>query len=261
MKSSPDPAAIAHIADLLSSAESALFITGAGISAESGLPTYRGIGGLYENAVTEEGVPIDVALSGSMLRKNPRLTWKYIHQLERACRGARFNRAHRILAELERRLSRVWVLTQNIDGLHSDAGSRNVIEIHGSVRRLGCMQCGDLREIRNYDGLESLPSCRHCNGLLRPDVVLFGEMLPELALERLYRELGTGFDLVFSIGTMSTFSYIAEPVISASRAGLPTIEINPGITEVSPYVSHRIPTGAVPALEALARAMRLSSSA
>ena len=116
---------IERVASFLRSASSVLFVTGAGISADSGLPTYRGIGGLYEGAETPEGIPIEEALSGYMMRKNPALTWKYIQQIEAASRGASFNRAHSVLAEAERRFERVWVLTQNVDGLHRMAGSKN----------------------------------------------------------------------------------------------------------------------------------------
>lgn len=260
MKNALDPKLVAEVAEILSAAESALFITGAGISADSGLPTYRGIGGLYEDAMTEEGMPIEVALSGAMFQERPELSWRHIQEIERACRGARHNRAHTILAELESRLPRACVLTQNVDGLHTDAGSRSVIEIHGSLRRLLCTQCSKLTEIANFERLPPLPTCDDCQGTLRPDVVLFGEMLPRVALERLQRELERGFDVVVSIGTTSTFPYIAEPVVMASRLGLPTIEINPGQTEVTPYVGYRLREGAAAALEAVAKVMGLSES-
>ena len=97
------------VASFLKKARSVLFITGAGISADSGLPTYRGIGGLYEDADTPEGIPIEDALSGEMMRRNPGLTWKYIHQIESSSRGASFNRAHAVLAEAEERFERVTV--------------------------------------------------------------------------------------------------------------------------------------------------------
>src|SRR6187549_2898453 len=113
---------------LLASARSALFITGAGVSAASGIPTYRGIGGLYGDKETDEGLAIEEALSGGMFQSRPEVTWKYIHQIERACRGARFNAAHAAIARLERRIARCWVLTQNVDGFHRIAGSTNVID-------------------------------------------------------------------------------------------------------------------------------------
>ncbi len=99
MLNPPDPAITARIAEKMRHSRRLLFITGAGISADSGLPTYRGIGGLYNNQMTEENFSIETALSGSMLEANPAITWKYLYQIEEACRGARFNDAHAIIAE------------------------------------------------------------------------------------------------------------------------------------------------------------------
>lgn len=249
--SDPDPREVAEVADALGRAESVLVITGAGMSAESGLPTYRGLGGLYQDIGTEDGVDIEEALSGPMLRSRPEVTWKYIGQIERACRGARHNRAHEIVAELERKIARVWVLTQNVDGFHRDAGSKNVIEIHGNLRHLECTRCGSTEEVQDYSGLEIPPRCPSCSGLVRPKVVLFGEMLPGDQIATLERELTRGFDIVFSIGTSSLFPYIAEPVVLARRMGRLAVEINPGRTPVSSVVTHRLGCGAVAGLEAI----------
>jgi NAD-dependent deacetylase len=217
-----------------------LAITGAGISADSGLPTYRGIGGLYEAADTEDAMPIEEALSGRMMRQRPAITWKYIHQIESACRDRCHNAGHEALAQLEQRVERMTILTQNIDGFHRAAGSRNVIEIHGCVHELYCVRCADERRVPNYAGMDVPPKCAGCGGLVRPRVVLFGEMLPEEAIERLHQVMGEGVDLVLTIGTTSVFPYIAGPVVQAAQAGVPTVEINPGDTEVSHVVRHRI---------------------
>lgn len=239
----------------LRSARSVLVITGAGMSADSGLPTYRGIGGLYEGAATDDGMPIELALSGVMLRHDPSITWKHIARIEEACRGAGPNEGHRVLARWERRFPRFWILTQNVDGLHQAAGSQNVIPIHGDVHRLHCTVCADAFEVPDYAGMAIPPTCRVCGGLVRPAVVLFGEMLGPANVSRLERELRGGFDLVISIGTTSAFPYIAGPVEDAARRGVPTIEINPGTTEVSRLVAHRFETGASAALVVLDRAL------
>lgn len=238
-------------AALLAGARRVLAITGAGVSADSGLPTYRGIGGLYEDAATEDGLPIEEALSGDMMRRRPELCWKYIHQIESSCRGARHNPAHVALAALQQRFGQFTILTQNIDGFHADAGSRDVIEIHGNLRRLYCVHCGAEREVADYAGLKVPPNCDRCGGLERPRVVLFGEMLPEPALDRLYGLLGEGVDAVLSIGTTSVFPYIAAPVLMARRQRIPSIEINPGHSEVSGLVDLRIRERAAVALPAL----------
>jgi NAD-dependent deacetylase len=248
-----DPAVLDSVSLVFARARSVLFITGAGISADSGLPTYRGIGGLYEDATTEDGLEIEEALSGDMLRERPEVCWKYIHQIERACRGATWNRAHEVLALMERRYERTWVLTQNVDGLHRRAGSNNLIEIHGDVHQLTCTQCDYRDRVEDYAALSIPPRCPDCGAIVRPEVVLFGEMLPGAAVAALERELGRGFDLVVSIGTTSVFPYIAAPVVLARRAGRDTVEINPGTTGVSHAVAHRMRSRAAVALDAIWR--------
>jgi len=236
-----------EIADLLHRSKRTLFITGAGISADSGLPTYRGIGGLYEDKGTEDGFSIEDALSGEMLRRRPEVTWKYIAQIEKNCRNAGPNPAHFAIARLESELPYTMVLTQNIDGLHRAAGSRNVVEIHGDLHKLICLSCGERERIDSLEGRLLPPVCPTCGARMRPEVTLFGEMLPEAELERFLSALATGFDLVFSIGTTSVFPYIAQPVLQAIRAGMPTVEINPGRTHLSEYVRYQLPMGAAAA--------------
>lgn len=248
-----DSHALDKVARLIADADRILFITGAGISADSGLPTYRGIGGLYHERLTEDGLTIEEALSGEMMRVRPDITWKYIAQIEANCRGAQPNIAHRIIAALEHECPGVWVLTQNVDGLHRAAGSRNLIEIHGTVHRLRCMECRHARTVPDYSGLRIPPDCPVCGGVLRPDVVLFGEMLPENGLRRLEALLADGVDLVVSIGTTSVFPYISGPVWWADQVGVPSVEINPGDTEVSQLVSQRLRLRAAEAMPELWR--------
>ena len=248
-----DPAVLDRVSEVFARARSALFITGAGISADSGLPTYRGIGGLYEGATTDEGLAIEDALSGDMLRDRPEVCWKYIHQIEQACRGATWNRGHEVLALLEGRYERTWVLTQNVDGFHRRAGSKNVIEIHGDVHKLACTRCAYRDTAQDFAALSIPPRCPDCGAIVRPEVVLFGEMLPADAVADLERELCRGFDLVVSIGTTSVFPYIAAPVVLARRAGRDTVEVNPGTTGVSHVVAHRIRNRAAVALDAIWR--------
>jgi len=249
--SAVDMEKIERVVDVLRGCGSVLFVTGAGISADSGLPTYRGIGGLYNTKSTDDGVAIEEALSGEMLVCRPEVSWKYIYQIESACRGARFNRGHQVIAAMEGRFERVWVLTQNIDGFHRDAGSKNIIDIHGDVHQLLCTRCDHTRTVADYAGLKIPPRCPECGSIVRPDVVLFGEMLPRDKCDRLYAELDRGFDIVFSVGTTSVFPYIAHPVQDARRRGVPTVEINPGGTEVSHLIDYQFSSGAAVTLDAL----------
>lgn len=242
---------IKKVVGLLRRCNSILFITGAGISADSGLPTYRGVGGLYEGAATEDGIPIEMALAGETLRNKPEITWKYLSRIEKNCRGAKHNRAHEVLAEMERHFERVWVLTQNIDGFHHAAGSRNVIDIHGDMHNIFCEHCGWKTRVANYEDLEVPPRCPQCKSIARPDVVFFGEMLSPLKVDLMERELGRAFDIYFSIGTTSVFPYIQYPITLAGHLKKPTVEINPSETEISNLVDVRISLGAAQAMDAI----------
>ncbi len=246
-----DHRAVERVADLLDPSKRLLFVTGAGISADSGLPTYRGVGGLYADRPTPMGWRIEEVLSGDMMAIRPDLTWKYLAEIADASRGATFNRGHSVIAEMEAHFADVWTLTQNVDGFHRAAGSTQVIDIHGDMNRLICPKCrwsGDTRSFK----IETLPPpCPRCAKPIRPDVVLFGEMLAKEKLAVLQEQMARGFDVVFSIGTSSLFPYIIEPVMLAHEAGVPTVEINPGETEIADLIEIKIAAGAAEALDAI----------
>lgn len=240
---------INQVVEQLKNSNEIFVVTGAGISADSGLPTYRGIGGLYDNKDTEDGIPIEKALSGPMFRSRPELTWKYLAEIEQGARGAKHNRAHEVLAEMEQHFQRMWILTQNIDGFHSSAGSKNVIEIHGNMHRMKCTVCSYSQEYEDYSDFQIPPVCPECSEMVRPDVVLFEEQLPQKEIQTLYHEAEKMFDLVVSIGTSSYFPYIIEPVILASRMGIPTLEINPSDTSISNVVDIKLGMRAAESLD------------
>ncbi len=244
----------AAVAAAIKRAERVAIFTGAGISAESGLPTYRGVGGLYNDMTVDEGLPIEEVLSGGMFARSPEITWKYIAEIERACRGAAANDAHRAILALEA-VAEVWVITQNVDGFHRDAGSANVIELHGNLADLACTQCDANFTVRDYAELSIPPICDRCAGMMRPSVVLFGEMLPDAAVTEYDRIFRAGFDLIFAIGTTAGFPYIYEPIAQASRQGVTTVEINPDETPLSNVVTHRFTSGAGVALKSILDAM------
>ncbi len=242
-----------EIINHMRSAQRILFITGAGMSADSGLPTYRGIGGLYNNENTDDDMPIEVAISGDMLRSRPEITWKYLLQIANSCHAAKHNDGHKVIAEIEAAKKNTWILTQNIDGFHKEAGSKNTIEIHGTLDRVNCMSCsfdGMTKDIE-IDESNLPPHCPKCGAILRHEVVLFGEQLPDNEINKLYGVLETGYDMVFTIGTTSVFPYIAQPVMLAKQKGIPTVEINPGKTEVSHLVDYKIEDGAAKTLRTL----------
>jgi NAD-dependent deacetylase len=252
----PDPGLVAQAVSMLRGARRILVVTGAGISADAGLPTYRGVGGLYNGVHTEDGMPIEEVLSGPFFEMRPELTWKYLHQIERIARGAAPSAGHRIVAAMQEVFDEVMVLTQNVDGLHRLAGSRNLIDIHGDFERLFCTACDWSEVVKDYAHLAELPRCPACGAVIRPDVVLFGEMLPPAKLERLEAAQSRPFDVVFSIGTSSLFPYIVAPVLTARRQARPTIEVNPEETDISPVVDLRFRTTASAALGAIWEAFR-----
>jgi len=268
------------VAAELRRAKRVLFFTGAGISADSGLPTYRGVGGLYNTGMTEEGYPIEQCLSASMFRVRPDITWKYMFQIGEAVMQCEPNSAHKVIAQWEKEFAqsggKVVVFTQNIDGYHRLAGSENVLEIHGSLGTLFCTKCSwemplDLttrhsREgenpddrlgildsrLRGNDG-SSVPKCPKCNAVIRPRIVMFEEMLPRQVLMQFEEEFdnGNGFDMVFSIGTTAMFPYITGPVSMAIYCGKTTVEINPVVGELSHRVTYHLPMKAADALTRL----------
>lgn len=243
---------IEQVVTILRSSRKIFVVTGAGISADSGLPVYRGIGGLYNENDTEDGIPIEKALSGPVFRSQPEITWKYMGQIEKGARSATFNRGHEVLAEMEKHFDHFWILTQNIDGFHTFAGSENVIEIHGNMYRLRCTSCRKVVSINDYSKIEIPPFCE-CGEMQRPDVVLFEEMLPEVAIQQMYSQQTVDYDLVISIGTSANFPYIAEPIMIARRNGVATVEINPGISNISSFVDIHLKMGAADSLNEIWR--------
>jgi len=216
-------------------------ITGAGVSAESGIPTYRGKGGIYDDP--EEGDRTVEALSGPTLLADPDRTWRAVARLARVSAAARPNPAHLAIAALEGVVERFVLLTQNVDGLHYLAGSRNVIDIHGDVFATRCMSCDATGRLRpeSLAALDRAPVCASCGGILRPDAVLFEEMLPMDKLRRIDREFHADPpDLVVAAGTSAVFPYISRPVFVARALGRLTVEVNPEPTALSGIVDYAL---------------------
>jgi len=224
-----------------------LALTGAGVSAESGLQTFRGPGGLWEGRN-----PIELA-SPEAFARDPLTVWRfYAWRRERAA-AAEPNPGHRALAALEAARERFDLVTQNVDGLHERAGSRRVIRLHGSLWTLRCTAEETEREDRRAD-LGALPPRCTCGALLRPAVVWFGEALPEVALRAATRAAREA-RLVLVIGTAGLVHPAASLPLIAVAAGGYVVEINPEQTPLSPSVHERIaaPSGqALPKLLAAA---------
>jgi NAD-dependent deacetylase len=227
------------LARMLREAGPMLALTGAGVSAESGLATFRGPGGLWEGRD-----PVELA-TPQAFRADPVTVWRFYAWRRAQAAAARPNPAHEALAALERERDDLLLVTQNVDGLHERAGSRRVVRLHGSLWRLRCTEEGTERDDRRADLGELPPRCE-CGALLRPAVVWFGEPLVPETLERSVRAAGEA-TLVLVIGTSSLVYPAAELPRVARAAGAYVVEINPETTPLSAQVDERLsgPAGVV----------------
>ncbi len=203
-------------------------LTGAGISAESGIPTFRGKDGLWNKYD-----PMDLA-TPEAFQRNPKLVWQWYDWRRKLIADAKPNKAHFILADLERKYKDLWIITQNIDGLHQRAGSLKVIELHGNIWTVKCLECGVRYREEKTPLKEIPPRCRNCGGLVRPAVVWFGEPLPKEALEKSY-SCTVSAEVFIVVGTSAQVYPAAELPFVAKSRGAKIIEINPEETPITPY--------------------------
>lgn len=227
----------------LRTARSVLFLTGAGISAESGLPTFRGAGGWWRTHRVE-----DLASPAGFAR-DPRLVWTWYDERRAAYVRAEPNAGHVAIARLEERYGDFTVATQNVDSLHLRAGSRNVVELHGNLREARCDGCGERRPLENgrpFDRIEHA-----CGGRFRPDIVWFGEPLPAAAWEAAAGAAQRA-DVVFAVGTSGIVHPAASLATLHARHAF-VVEVNPHESALTPRadVSLRGPAATIlPALVA-----------
>jgi NAD-dependent deacetylase len=209
----------------LRSASSVVALTGAGISAESGIPTFRGAGGLWRQFRPEE-----LATPEAFVR-DPKLVWEWYSWRRSLIASAQPNAGHYALAELESRVPRFTLITQNVDGLDDRCGVRNVLKLHGDIWMVRCVSCGGNGRDERLQFRELPPRC-DCGGLLRPGVVWFGEALPAdawAAAERAAVEAA----VMLVVGTSAVVYPAAALVPLARSAGARVIEINPEVTPIS----------------------------
>lgn len=223
----PSDADLARAADIVRAAGRVAVLTGAGVSAESGVPTFRDADGLWEGHAVE-----DVATPAAFLR-DPALVWKFYNQRRDNLRSVEPNAGHYALARLEARYpdGHFALVTQNVDGLHRRAGSRNLIELHGNIARTRCTGCRAIED-RGLEPLGAVPACPHCAAPLRPDIVWFTEELPVDAWHRA-KTAAAECDCLLVIGT-SAVVYPAAGLISYAECNVsPVIEINLKRTDAS----------------------------
>jgi NAD-dependent deacetylase len=229
-------ALIARAVNDLAPARQAVALTGAGISIDSGIPPFRGKGGLWERFD-----PMEIAHIDSFIR-NPAMVWKVlVKDLKDIIDRARPNDGHKGLARLEQLGILKAVITQNIDGLHQMAGNTDVIEFHGTFAWQRCIQCERRIETNKVDAEELPPHCA-CGGILRPDAVFFGEMIPPAALWR-SQEMASRCDVMLVVGTSAIVQPAASMPIIARQSGAVVIEINPEPTPLTGAISNYLIRG------------------
>jgi len=206
-------------AEIAGAKNGVIALTGAGISVASGIPAFRGMSGLWAKYDPEEYATIEA------FQRNPAKVWVMLKEFKEVIQNARPNPAHLALAKLEQLGYLRAIITQNVDGLHQEAGNTNVIEFHGSNREAVCLKCGGKRASGELD-LAVLPPYCNCGGVFKPDAVFFGEPIPWPALSR-SREEAYNCRVVLVIGTSAVVEPAASIPYLARRAGATIIEVNP----------------------------------
>jgi NAD-dependent deacetylase len=201
-------------------------LTGAGVSAESGVPTFRDA----QTGLWAKYRPEDLA-TPSAFRRNPRLVWEWYEWRRQLVAGAKPNPAHLTLAKMEKLFSKFQLITQNVDGLHQRGGSSDVIELHGNITRTKCFDENII--VSSWPKTDHVPpKCPRCGGLLRPDVVWFEEAMPEKEMF-LARQASTACDIFFAIGTSAMVHPAASLPLEALYHGATVVEINPQRTSLT----------------------------
>ena len=220
-----------------------LIITGAGVSAESGIPTFRGKDGYWRNLD-----PAKLATPDAFAR-DPELVWEWYRERRQRIRNAQPNAAHEAIARLAKHANEFLLVTQNVDDLHARAGSHQetMVQIHGDIFVTRCSRCDfkghdyEHEQDQEQEQQDVIARCAKCRALMRPGVVWFGEQLPWLELQRVENFLDSGgCNLVIVAGTTATFGYIIDWALRANRNGGELIEVNPEETPLSRFATRRV---------------------
>ena len=214
-----------------------LVLTGAGVSAESGIPTFRGRDGYWRNLD-----PTKLATPEAFAR-DPQLVWEWYRERRQRIRNARPNAAHEAIARLAQRTDKFLLVTQNVDDLHARAGvtPEKMVQIHGDIFVSRCSRCEFERHDNEHEHKNGIPRCSQCAALMRPGVVWFGEQLSRNELERVEDFLdGGACDVVIVAGTTATFGYIIDWALRDSRNGAELIEVNPEETPLSRFATRLV---------------------
>lgn len=216
----------------LKTAKKIVFFTGAGISAESGIATFRGKDGIWNKMKPEELASFDAFM------RNPDLVWEWYQHRRDIIHKTEPNAGHFAIAEMEKYFD-ITVVTQNIDNLHIRAGSKKVFELHGNIERNFCVKCKTFYDLAELDLKSGVPNCKSCGGLVRPDVVWFGEMLPQDQF--IGGETAAEWsDICFVVGTSAVVYPAAYIPMSAKKGGSFLVEVNIEPTDLTHYTDYSI---------------------
>ncbi len=236
--------------DLMCSADNVAVLTGAGVSAESGISTFRDPDGLWAKFNPAELASMQGFMS------NPELVWEWYNFRRQVIANTKPNAGHYALAELEKYFQHFSLATQNVDRLHHQAGSTNVLELHGNIIENFCVKCKtpytDIIDLSS----KSVPTCKECGRNIRPAVVWFGEMLPRKVIEEASYEADAA-DIYFSIGTSAEVFPAGDLPMQAKRRGAFVVEINPNITAISSRVDMKIAEPSAVALPKILNTLKL----
>jgi len=216
----------------LKNAKNIVFFTGAGISAESGISTFRGKDGIWNKMKPEELANFDAFM------RNPALVWEWYQHRRDIIHKSQPNAGHFAIAQLEKYYD-VAVVTQNIDNLHRRAGSTKIFELHGNIERNFCVDCNTFYNSLDFELTNGIPKCKKCGGLVRPDVVWFGEMLPQDQFSG-GEKAAELCDICFVVGTSAVVYPAAYIPINAKQAGSYIVEINLETTELSRFADYSL---------------------
>lgn len=223
-----------QLAQTLANCSRCAVLTGAGISAESGVPTFRGKDGLWGKFKAEELATMEAFMS------NPKMVWEWYNWRRELMGKVKPNPGHLALAELESIIPTFCLITQNVDGLHRQAGSETILELHGNIHFNKCLDCNAPFPGNDEIDPDTVPRCERCGGQIRPDVVWFGEMLNQATIEAAFEAAETA-EVFMSIGTSALVHPAANLPVAARRHGATLIEINPEQTSLTPIADLYFP--------------------
>jgi NAD-dependent deacetylase len=240
---------VEEVVEFLAGAGRVAVLTGAGISAESGVPTFRGKDGLWKQHKAE------TLATPEAFERDPKLVWEWYDWRRGLIAAVEPNAGHRVIAGWERLFGEMAVITQNVDGLHAKAGSQNVVELHGNIWKLRCTREGTVEEVRDNPLPHIPPVCPNCGSFLRPHIVWFGESLDPVVLDRA-TDLSESCQVMFVIGTSAVVHPAASLPYAAARAGAKIIEVNLEPTSLTPHANFFFPGKAGEILPVLDRQLR-----